>query len=138
MLDRITTGAAMELFELGLAINSLAPEAAVMTENAASLVSLPPTAVEPVEAFVEAVLALCECGPETMTGRVLTSLSLLVELRRPVRSLDGRSLVSGWQPGEIDLARLRPGYLDSNFARATPVVASRESGTQDQLRSGDM
>jgi NAD(P)-dependent dehydrogenase (short-subunit alcohol dehydrogenase family) len=139
MLDRITTGAAMELFELGLAINSLAPEAAVMTENAASLVSLPPTAVEPVEAFVEAVLALCECGPETMTGRVLTSLSLLVELRRPVRSLDGGSLVSGWQPGEIDLARLRPGYLDSNFARAaTPVVANRESGTQDRLRSGDM
>ena len=40
MLDRITTGAAMELFEYGIAVNSLAPEAAVMTENAAALVSL--------------------------------------------------------------------------------------------------
>jgi NAD(P)-dependent dehydrogenase (short-subunit alcohol dehydrogenase family) len=115
MLDRITTGAAMELFEYGVVVNSLAPEAAVMTENAATVVSLPPTAVEPIETFVEAVIALCECDPRSLTGRVLTSLSLLVELERPVKSLDGRSLVDGWQPDQIDRARLRPGYLDANF-----------------------
>ena len=91
------------------------PEAAVMTENAATVVSLPPTAVEPIETFVEAVIALCECDPRSLTGRVLTSLSLLVELERPVKSLDGRSLVDGWQPDQIDRARLRPGYLDANF-----------------------
>jgi len=111
MLDRITTGAAMELYEHGIAVNALAPEAAVMTENAATLVSLPPLAVEPVEAFAEATLVLCTCDPATMTGRVLYSVSLLHELQRPVRTLDGGSLVEGWQPGEIDPVRMRPGYL---------------------------
>jgi hypothetical protein len=67
------------------------------------------------EAFVEATLALCDCDPRVLTGRVLYSLSLLDELRRPVRTLDGRALVPGWQPGEFDPARLRPGYLDANF-----------------------
>ncbi|MFN8027950.1 MAG: SDR family NAD(P)-dependent oxidoreductase [Acidimicrobiia bacterium] len=111
MLDRITTGAAMELYEHGIAVNALAPEAAVMTENAATLVALPPIAVEPLEAFAEATLALCTCDPATMTGRVLYSVSLLHELQRPVRTLDGRGLVEGWQPGEIDPARMKPGYL---------------------------
>jgi NAD(P)-dependent dehydrogenase (short-subunit alcohol dehydrogenase family) len=112
MLDRITTGAAMELYDDRIAVNSLAPEAAVMTENAAALVSLPAISVEPVEVFAEATLALCTCDPGAMTGRVLTSVSLLHELRRPVRALDGRTLVDDWQPGEIDPARMRPGYLD--------------------------
>ena len=112
MLDRITTGAAMELYEHGIAVNALAPEAAVMTENAATLVSLPELAVEPLEAFAEATLALCTCDPRTLSGRVLYSVSLLHELQRPVRTLDGRGLVPGWQPGEIDPARLKPGYLD--------------------------
>ena len=111
MLDRITTGAAMELYDDGIAVNALAPEAAVMTENAATLVSLPARAVEPVEAFAEATLALCTCDPRVLTGRVLYSVSLLVDLERPVYSLDGRDLVPGWQPGEIDPERLMPGYL---------------------------
>jgi NAD(P)-dependent dehydrogenase (short-subunit alcohol dehydrogenase family) len=114
MLDRITTGAAMELYGTGVAVNALAPEAAVMTENAATLITVPDSAVEPLEAFVEATLALCTCDPSTLTGRVLYSLSLLAELRRPVRTLDGRQLVAGWQPGEIDPARLRAGYLAPN------------------------
>jgi NAD(P)-dependent dehydrogenase (short-subunit alcohol dehydrogenase family) len=111
MLDRITTGAAMELYADGIAVNALAPEAAVMTENAATLISVPELAVEPVEAFAEATLALCTCDPRVLTGRVLYSVSLLHDLQRPVRSLDGRALVEGWQPGEIDPARMRPGYL---------------------------
>lgn len=115
MLDRITTGAAMELYDDGIAVNALAPEAAVMTENAATLIAVPASAIEPLEAFVEATLALCTCDPKVLTGRVLYSLSLLVELQRPVRSLDGRTLVEGWQPGEIDPARLRAGYLDANW-----------------------
>jgi NAD(P)-dependent dehydrogenase (short-subunit alcohol dehydrogenase family) len=111
MLDRITTGAAMELYDDNIAVNTLAPEAAVMTENASSLVSPPANAIEPLETFVEATVALCTCDPRSLTGRVTYSLSLLVELQRPVRSLDGRSLVPGWQPGEIDPARLIPSYL---------------------------
>jgi NAD(P)-dependent dehydrogenase (short-subunit alcohol dehydrogenase family) len=113
MLDRITTGAAMELYDDNIAVNTLAPEAAVMTENASSLVSPPANAIEPLETFVEATVALCTCDPKTLTGRVTYSLSLLVELQRPVRSLDGRSLVPGWQPDEIDPARLIPSYLRS-------------------------
>ena len=113
MLDRITTGAAMELYGSGIAVNALAPEAAVMTENAASVVALPPDAIEPMETFVEATLALCTADPATLTGRVAYSLSLLVELERPVYSLDGRTLVAGWQPHEIEPRRLRRGYLDA-------------------------
>jgi len=112
MLDRITTGAAMELYPHGIAVNALAPEAAVMTENAATLVSLPEAAIEPVEAFAEATLALCTCDPRSLTGRVLYSVSLLHELQRPVRTLDGRQLLDGWQPGQIDPARMKLGYLD--------------------------
>jgi NAD(P)-dependent dehydrogenase (short-subunit alcohol dehydrogenase family) len=112
MLDRITTGAAMELYEDGIAVNALAPEAAVMTENAATVVTLPASAIEPMETFVEAALALCTGDPRTLTGRVAYSLSLLVELQRPVRTLDGTALVPQWQPAEIDPARLRKGYLD--------------------------
>jgi len=114
MLDRITTGAAMELYDDRIAVNALAPEQAVMTENAALLVSLPESAVEPVEAFAEATLALCTCDPEVLTGRVTYSLSLLTELRRPVYTLDGRHRLPGWQPGEIDPSRLRSGYLASS------------------------
>jgi NAD(P)-dependent dehydrogenase (short-subunit alcohol dehydrogenase family) len=112
MLDRITTGAAMELYEFGVAVNALAPESAVLTENAASVVSLPADVIEPMETFVEATIALCTGDPRVLTGRVAYSLSLLVELDRPVRTLDGRSLVAGWQPHEIDPRRLRRGYLD--------------------------
>lgn len=112
MLDRITTGAAMELHGTGVAINALAPEAAVLTENAATVVNLPPEAIEPMETFVEATLALCTGDPDQLTGRVAYSLSLLVELERSVYDLSGRHLVAGWQPNEIDLHRLRAGYLD--------------------------
>jgi NAD(P)-dependent dehydrogenase (short-subunit alcohol dehydrogenase family) len=112
MLDRITTGAAMELYEAGIAVNALAPEAAVLTENAATVVSLPESAIEPVEAFAEAALALCTCDASVMTGRIAYTLSLLVEMRRPVYTLDGRRLLAGWQPDEIDPRRLRRGYLE--------------------------
>jgi hypothetical protein len=112
MLDRITTGAAMELYDDAIAVNALAPEAAVLTENAATVVDLPPGAIEPMETFVEAALALCTGDPRVLTGRIAYSLSLLEELRRPVRTLDGARLVPGWQPGEIDPARLRKGYLE--------------------------
>lgn len=111
MLDRLTTGAALEVYPHGIAVNALAPESAVATENAASVVALPASAIEPMETFVEATLALCTGDPAELTGRVAYSLSLLVELQRPVRTLDGTELVAGWQPDEIDPARLQPSYL---------------------------
>jgi NAD(P)-dependent dehydrogenase (short-subunit alcohol dehydrogenase family) len=111
MLDRLTSGAAMDLYGDRIAVNALAPEAAVATENARSLLELPPQMVEPPETMAEAALALCSCDPRSLTGRVTYSLSLLVELQRPVRTLDGASLLPGWQPADIDPGRLRPPYL---------------------------
>jgi NAD(P)-dependent dehydrogenase (short-subunit alcohol dehydrogenase family) len=111
MLDRVTTGAAAELHGTGVAVNTLAPEAAVATDNAVAVARVDPRVSEPLETMAEAALALCTGDPATITGRVTYSLSLLVELDRPVRTLDGRDLVPGWQPHEIDPARLFPGYL---------------------------
>jgi NAD(P)-dependent dehydrogenase (short-subunit alcohol dehydrogenase family) len=111
MLDRMTTGAAMELFDDHIAVNALAPEAAILTENASTLINVPASIVEPVETFAEATLALCTGDPAVLTGRVAYSLSLLVALHRPVRTLDGRARVPGWQPDEIERSRLSPGYL---------------------------
>jgi citronellol/citronellal dehydrogenase len=51
-----------------------------------------PSMVEPVEAMAEAALALSCCGPD-LTGRVIYSLRLLEELRRPIRTLDGKTLL---------------------------------------------
>ena len=113
MLDRITTGAAMELYDDNIAVNTLAPESAVMTENASSLVEHSRRARS--SRWRPSSRPRLRCVPVTrssLTGRVTYSLSLLVELRRPVRTVDGSSLVAGWQPDEIDPARLRAGYLD--------------------------
>lgn len=111
MLDRLTTGAAMELWPDGIAVNALAPEAAVATENASTVADVRDDYSEPAECFAEAALALCTGDPRALTGRVATSLSLLVELDRPVRTLDGAELVDGWQPGEILPKRLVGSYL---------------------------
>jgi NAD(P)-dependent dehydrogenase (short-subunit alcohol dehydrogenase family) len=110
MIDRITTGAAMELYEDGIAVNALSPESAVMTPLAASL-NVPAASAEPMETFVEAAVALCSREPRSLTGRVCYSLSLIRELQLAVHSLDGAALVDGWQPADIDPHRLYAGYL---------------------------
>jgi NAD(P)-dependent dehydrogenase (short-subunit alcohol dehydrogenase family) len=111
MLDRMTTGVAMELADDHIAVNALAPEAAILTENASTLIDVPASIVEPVETFAEATLALCTGDPAVLTGRVAYSLSLLVELQQPVRTLDGSARLPGWQPDEIARSRLHSGYL---------------------------
>jgi citronellol/citronellal dehydrogenase len=110
MLDRITTGAALDLYADGIAVNALAPEAAIATEHASS-VGLPPDRIEPVETFAEAAVALVSGDPTTLTGRIAYSLSLVKELGLAVHTLDGAALVAGWQPDDIDQSRLFPGYL---------------------------
>ena len=94
-------------------MNALAPEGAVATENAKTVAGVRDDWSEPMETMAEAALALCSGDPRELTGRVATSLSFLVQQQRPVRTLDGRSLVAGWQPGEIDPARLVPSYLSA-------------------------
>jgi hypothetical protein len=51
--------------------------------------------------MAEATLALVQGDPATLTGRIARSLELLVELGRPVRTLDGSGLLEGWQPADL-------------------------------------
>jgi NAD(P)-dependent dehydrogenase (short-subunit alcohol dehydrogenase family) len=89
-LDRVTNGLAAELLVSGIRVNGVEPRAAVLSEGAAQLVghTLRADQVEPVEAMVEATVALC-CGPRELTGRRAVSLDLIDELGLAVHELDG-------------------------------------------------
>jgi NAD(P)-dependent dehydrogenase (short-subunit alcohol dehydrogenase family) len=92
-LERFTAGLAAELSGDAIAVNTLAPVAAVRTPGADSLVrdvmDANPNIVEPLELFVEAALALATADPATLTGRICYSRPLLDELGRDYRQLDG-------------------------------------------------
>lgn len=91
-LNRLTQGIAAELHADGIAVNTLAPVAAVITAGVAAVGAdkwIEPSMVEPIEAMAEAALALCCCDPAKLTGRVTYSLRLLEELGREIRTLDG-------------------------------------------------
>jgi len=117
-IDRLTTGAAMELYDDRIAVNTLAPNRGVATENAARAVPGWPS--EPEETMAEANLLLCTADPREVTGRVAYSLGLITEFDRPVRTLDGTALVEGWQPADIDSASLLPDHLVFNPAPPVP------------------
>lgn len=89
-LDRMTNALAVELEGTGVRVNAVEPRVAVRSEGASVLVGhlLDRHAVEPMEAMVEAVVALCDCDP-ALTGGVHVSLDLLERLGLPVRTLDG-------------------------------------------------
>ena len=80
-LERVTTGLAAELHGDGIAVNSLAPVAAVRTPGAEAIVGdvmdANPGIVEELDFFVDAVLVLCTCDPATFTGRILSSREVL-------------------------------------------------------------
>jgi NAD(P)-dependent dehydrogenase (short-subunit alcohol dehydrogenase family) len=90
-LERISTGLAAEVHRHGIAVNVVAPVAAVATPGVVAMGLMPgdDTHVEPVEQMAEAVLALATGDPATLTGRIVTSEAILTELDRPVRNLDG-------------------------------------------------
>jgi citronellol/citronellal dehydrogenase len=105
-LERATAALAEELYVDGIAVNALAPQAGVRTAAAEQYYQLPDESVEPVETMAAAALALCSGAPHQTTGRITRSLEFLVASKTPVYHLDGQSLVEGWQPADIPLARL--------------------------------
>ncbi|HEX6310916.1 MAG TPA: SDR family NAD(P)-dependent oxidoreductase, partial [Acidimicrobiia bacterium] len=92
-LERFTTGLAAEVQAAGVAVNTLAPVAAVRTPGAeahiADVLDARPEIVEPVELIAEAALVLATCDPAALTGRITYSGPLLEELGRDARALDG-------------------------------------------------
>jgi NAD(P)-dependent dehydrogenase (short-subunit alcohol dehydrogenase family) len=100
-LNRLSVSVAAELFEHGIAVNALAPQSAIATPHLLAQGRLPADRFEPMSTMAEAVLALATCAPAACTGRVVRSLELLVELDRPVRTVDGAELEDGWQPKDL-------------------------------------
>jgi citronellol/citronellal dehydrogenase len=91
-LNRITNALAAELASTGVRVNTIEPRAAVRSEGAVAVLGdrMDAAYIEPMEAMVEATLALCDCGPER-TGGVFVSLDLIAELGLTVMDLDGTS-----------------------------------------------
>ena len=91
-LDRMSSGLAIECCEHNVRINSNSPSGGARTPGAlaaSKMFNRYPQYAEPLETISEAVLALCEPTESMITGRVMTSGSLLADLRRRVRALDG-------------------------------------------------
>ena len=95
MLDRLTTGAAMELYDEGIAVNGRAG-GAVATENARTVAGVRDDRSEPLETMAEAALARCVGDPAELTGRVTSSLSLIVERGLAVHPSTG---ATWWRAG---------------------------------------
>jgi short-subunit dehydrogenase len=95
-LNRETNALADELWGTGVRVNTLEPRAAVLSEGADVLVgkTLRPDQIEPMEAFVEAALALCTC-PAELTGRIVVSLDHLAQHGIEVRRLDDSAPFAG-------------------------------------------
>jgi NAD(P)-dependent dehydrogenase (short-subunit alcohol dehydrogenase family) len=100
-MNRWTTSLAAETYEQGIAVNTIAPQAAAATEALLEFASLPEYLYEPLETMAEGALALCTADAATLTGQVTTSLQLLVDLQRPVYDLRGEALLEDWQPERL-------------------------------------
>lgn len=102
MLNRWTQSLAAEVYGRGVAVNAIGPHGAVTTE-AIEATGFPIAAeqYEPMATMTEAVLALCTCEPDAVTGRIAYSLGLLAELQRPVYEVNGTDLAEGWQPADL-------------------------------------
>jgi citronellol/citronellal dehydrogenase len=89
-LNRATNALAMEVDGTGVRVNTVEPRAAVMTEAADDVLAgrLATDRLEPLDAMVSAVLALCD-GPPERTGGHHVSLDLLDQLGIDVPDLRG-------------------------------------------------
>ncbi len=93
-LNRYTQGLAHEVAGDGVFVNSLSPVAIVLSQEAArfagKIAAANPDMVEPVEVMVEAAIELVT---ERHVGQIAFSRPLLHSVGRPVRSLDGTTIV---------------------------------------------
>lgn len=82
-LERLAISLAAEVYGDGIAVNTIAPVAAVRTPGAEALVGAlmrdHPDLVEPVEWLADAVAILARADAATCTGRILNSKSFLEE-----------------------------------------------------------
>ena len=81
-LERFTQGLAHELFEYGIAVNSLAPNKVVPTPGTLHhhlVESMDDPRGEPVSYMADAALVLATCDPRALTGRIAYSQDLLKE-----------------------------------------------------------
>jgi NAD(P)-dependent dehydrogenase (short-subunit alcohol dehydrogenase family) len=122
-LNRLTVSAASECEGQGVAVNALAPQAAIATPNLVAAGWIDEVMFEPLETMTEAALALCTGDPARLTGRIAFSLQLLHELERPVRDLSGDQLVPGWQPADL------PAVIDRQAAKLTEIGWFNPFGT---------
>src|SRR5262245_33436281 len=76
-LDRLTISFAQELRTDGIAVNAVAPRAAVKTEGASAMLDIPDEMFEPMDTMVDAVLALATCDPAVENGLVVRSIPYL-------------------------------------------------------------
>lgn len=97
-LDRWTASLGVEVSADGIAVNTLAPQAAAATEVLVTYSDLPAELYEPLETMAEAALALVTADPTRLAGRITYSLELLEELQRPTLDLDGIDELSDWAP----------------------------------------
>jgi NAD(P)-dependent dehydrogenase (short-subunit alcohol dehydrogenase family) len=103
-LDRYMQGLAHEVASDSVFVNVLAPVSIVLTQEAARFIGHiaknNPDMAEPIEVMVEAALELCT---ERHVGQVLLSRELLHRVARPVRSLDGQTVVGdAFMPADVD------------------------------------
>ena len=100
-LDRWTASLAAEVWEEGIAVNTLAPQAAAATEVLVEYSDIPAELYEPLETMAEAALALATADPTVLTGRITYSLELLAELDRATLDLTGSAELADWAPGRL-------------------------------------
>ena len=92
-MNRLTAGWAIELADMGIAVNSLAPVGAVASEGALAVGGWDERDhIEPVEAMAEAALQLCHRPADELSGQIVCSLPLLERLGVPVRALNGEEM----------------------------------------------
>lgn len=96
-LNRLTEGLASEFYANSIVVNALAPVKAVLTEGVKATLTQDAIGgadvLEPIEAMAEAALALCTSDRDGLNGGVHKSLTLLEQLGRPIRTLDGKALL---------------------------------------------